>query len=49
MVRLMVAPEDLYEFPYPSADLEANYPFEELAFTRLDPPTMSERAEEFSR
>lgn len=38
---------DTYEFPYPSADLEAKHPFHEMAFDRLDETTMARRAAEF--
>lgn len=38
---------DHYKYPYPPTELEAEYPFHEMAYTRLDPPTMAERAQSF--
>lgn len=44
-----MAPNDppLYSHPYPPPELEAAYPFEELAFTRLTPEAMTQRAKVF--
>ncbi len=38
---------ELYEHPYPSPELEARHPFEELRFERLEPEVMSRRAHDF--
>ncbi|NNC42641.1 MAG: nitroreductase family protein [Acidimicrobiia bacterium] len=39
--------EDLYQHPYPSPELEANYPYRDLLFQRLNPDEMHERATNF--
>lgn len=38
---------DSYEFPYPPAELEAEHPFHELNFKRVQPEVMAERAGAF--
>lgn len=40
---------DSYEFPYPPAELEAEHPFHELDFNRMQPDLMAERAGSFYR